>query len=255
MSIADVEGKAAMVIGGTRGIGRAIVECLLQSGAEVCLTGRDVNKTSELAATLSETYTQQVSGEALDVMDRTQIREVVERYEPQRGEPEILVYNAGVSPIYTPAENIEEKDWDTILATNLTGAFLSAQAFAHRLISVNRSGSIIFIGSINSIVGDTSLAAYTASKAGLAGMAKTMALDWAHYGLRVNVVAPGYVATDLTAGLRKNETLLNSLTDKTPLHRLAEPEEIADLVVFLASDSASYITGGVYPVDGGWTTW
>ena len=106
---------------------------------------------------------------------------------------------------------------------------------------------------MNSLVGDPRLVAYTASKAGLAGMAKTMALDWARYGIRVNTVAPGYVATDLTAGLQSNERLRRSLTDRTPQHRLAEPKEIADLVVFLASDSAGFVTGAVYPIDGGWT--
>lgn len=253
MSIADVRGKAALVIGGTRGIGRAIVERFAKSGAEVCLTGRDAGMASRLATSLAETYGQPVSGVALDVTDRVQVREVVERFAPRRGDPAILVYNAGISPVYTSAEKIEEDDWDAIMATNLTGAFLSAQTFVRRLIAEGRCGSIVLIGSVNSIVGDAHLAAYTASKSGMAGMAKTMALDWARHGIRVNVVAPGYVATDLTAGLRQNEKLLNSLTGNTPLSRLAEPAEIADLVVFLASDSASYATGGIYPVDGGWT--
>jgi len=165
----------------------------------------------------------------------------------------VLVYNAGISPAYTSAEKVTESDWDDILATNLTGAFCAAQAFARPLIEQEAPGSIVFIGSVNSVVGDPRLVAYTASKAGLAGMAKTMALDWARYGIRVNTVAPGYVATDLTAGLRSNERLLRSLTDRTPQRRLAEPREIADLVVFLASDSAAFVTGVVYPIDGGWT--
>lgn len=253
MGIADVRGKAALVVGGTRGIGRAIVERFAESGAEVCLTGRDAGKASDLASSLEETHGQPVSGVALDVTDRAGVREVVGGFAPRRDEPAILVYNAGVSPVYASAEKVEEEDWDAILATNLTGAFLSAQAFARRLIAEGRPGSIVFVGSVNSIVGDARLAAYTASKSGMAGMARTMALDWARHGIRVNVVAPGYVATDLTAGLRQNEKLLNALTDNTPLKRLAEPAEIADLVVFLASDSASYATGGVYPVDGGWT--
>jgi len=108
---------------------------------------------------------------------------------------------------------------------------------------------------VDSVVGDPRLAAYTASKSGMAGMARTMAVDWARYGIRVNTVAPGYVATDLTAGLQDNEKLLNAITDRTPLGRLAEPEEISDVVVFLASESSSFVTGAVYPVDGGWTAW
>lgn len=255
MSIADVRGKAALVVGGTRGIGRAIVERFAESGAEVCLTGRDDTKASQLAASLAESYRQPVTGAALDVTDRAQIREVVKRFAVQREEADILVYNAGISPVYASAEKVEEEDWDDIIATNLTGAFFSAQTFARQLIADGRSGSIVFIGSVNSIVGDARLVAYTASKSGLAGMARAMALDWARRSIRVNVVAPGYVATDLTAGLQQNEKQLSSLTDNTPLNRLAQPAEIADLVVFLASDSASYITGAVYPVDGGWTAW
>jgi NAD(P)-dependent dehydrogenase (short-subunit alcohol dehydrogenase family) len=103
---------------------------------------------------------------------------------------------------------------------------------------------------VNSVVGDPKLVAYTASKAGLAGMAKTMALDWARYGIRVNTVAPGYVATDLTAGLRGNVRLRTSLTDRTPQNRLADPSEIADLVVFLASPRASYVSGAHVLTDG-----
>ena len=114
-------------------------------------------------------------------------------------------------------------------------------------------GSIVFVGSVDSLVGDPRLVAYTASKAGLAGMAKTMALDWARYGIRVNTVAPGYVATDLTAGLQRNDRLREAVLGRTPQNRFAEPAEIADLVVFLASASAGFITGAVYPVDGGLT--
>jgi NAD(P)-dependent dehydrogenase (short-subunit alcohol dehydrogenase family) len=165
----------------------------------------------------------------------------------------VLVYNAGISPVYTSAEKVQEKDWDDVLATNLTGAFVAAQAFAGPLIERGAPGAIVLVGSVDSIVGDPRLVAYTASKAGLAGMAKTMALDWARYGIRVNTVAPGYVATDLTAGLQGNARLHEAVLARTPQKRFAEPAEIADLVVFLASDSAAFVTGAVYPIDGGWT--
>jgi NAD(P)-dependent dehydrogenase (short-subunit alcohol dehydrogenase family) len=255
MGIANVEGKAVLVIGGSRGIGRAIADRFAELGAEVGLTARSADTASEVAASIGEAHGGPVSGHALDVTDRARIREVVEGFGPRSGAPDVLVYNAGISPVYASAEKVEEDDWDAIISTNLTGAFLAAQAFARRLIPEERPGSIILIGSINSIVGDPRLVAYTASKAGLAGMSKTLSLDWARYGIRVNTVAPGYVATDLTSGLQQNEGLKKAITDRTPLNRMAEPAEIADLVVFLASDSSSFITGAVYPLDGGWTTW
>jgi NAD(P)-dependent dehydrogenase (short-subunit alcohol dehydrogenase family) len=255
MNIANVQGKAVLVVGGSRGIGRAIAERFAELGAEVGLTARNADRASEVAASISEAHGQPVSGYALDVTDRAQIREVVRRFEPRSGVPDVLVYNAGISPVYASAEKVDEEDWDDIIATNLTGAFLAAQTFARRLIPEGRPGSIVLVGSINSVVGDPRLVAYTASKAGLAGMGKTLALDWARYGIRVNTVAPGYVATDLTSGLQQNEGLRSAITDRTPLNRMAEPAEIADLVVFLASDSSSFITGAVYPLDGGWTTW
>jgi len=255
MGIADVREKAVLVVGGSRGIGRAIAARFAGLGAEVALTARSADKASEVAASIAEEHGGSVSGHALDVTDRARIREVVEGLEPQSGVPDVLVYNAGISPVFASAEKVSEEDWDAILATNLTGAFVAAQAFARRLIPEERPGSIVLIGSINSVVGDPRLVAYTASKAGLAGMSKTLSLDWARYGIRVNTVAPGYVATDLTSGLQQNEGLRKAITDRTPLGRLADPAEIADLVVFLASDSASFITGAVYPLDGGWTTW
>jgi NAD(P)-dependent dehydrogenase (short-subunit alcohol dehydrogenase family) len=255
MNIANVQGKAVLVVGGSRGIGRAIAERFAELGAEVGLTARNADRASEVAASVAEAHGQPVSGYALDVTDRAQIREVVQGFEPRSGVPDVLIYNAGISPVYASAEKVGEEDWDAIIATNLTGAFLAAQTFARRLITEGRPGSIVLVGSINSIVGDPRLVAYTASKAGLAGMGKTLALDWARYGIRVNTVAPGYVATDLTSGLQQNEGLRGAITDRTPLNRMAEPAEIADLVVFLASDSSSFITGAVYPLDGGWTTW
>ena len=255
MNIANVQGKAVLVVGGSRGIGRALAERFAELGAEVGLTARGAGRASEVAASVAEAHGQPVSGYALDVTDRAQIREVVQGFEPRSGVPDVLIYNAGISPVYASAEKVGEEDWDAIIATNLTGAFLAAQTFARRLITEGRPGSIVLVGSINSIVGDPRLVAYTASKAGLAGMGKTLALDWARYGIRVNTVAPGYVATDLTSGLQQNEGLRGAITDRTPLNRMAEPAEIADLVVFLASDSSSFITGAVYPLDGGWTTW
>lgn len=134
MDIANVQGKAALVVGGSRGIGRAIAERFAELGAEVGLTARNADRASEIADFLAETNGQPVSGYALGVTDRAQIREVVQSFEPRSGVPDVLVYNAGISPVYASAEKVDEDDWDAIIATNLTGAFLAAQTFARRLI-------------------------------------------------------------------------------------------------------------------------
>ncbi|MDQ4105603.1 MAG: SDR family oxidoreductase [Actinomycetota bacterium] len=251
--IADVRNKAVLVVGGTRGIGRAVAARFAELGAAVGLTGTNEERASEVAGSLAESCGHPVAGYGLDVTNREQITEVVKRFKSERGTVDALVYNAGISPIYVSAEKIEQEDWDSIIATNLTGAFVAAQSLARELIADGKKGSIVFMGSLMSLVGDSRLAAYTASKTGLAGMARVMALDWARHDIRVNVVAPAYVATDFTKGLQQNEELRQAILDRTPLGRFAEPAEIADMVVFLASESSSFMTGGVYPVDGGWT--
>lgn len=253
--IAVVEGKRVLVVGGTRGIGWAIAARFAQLRAEVHITGRDPDKVSRAADSLGQRDGQSVTGHALDVTDRAKISGVLERLQSEWGGVDVLVYNAGVSPVYASAEKVEPGVWDSILATNLTGAFIAAQTFARQRIAEGKPGSVILVGSVDSIVGDPRLVAYTASKAGLAGMARTMALDWARYDIRVNLVAPGYVATDLTTGLQQNERLHKTILDRTPLGRLADPTEISDIVVFLASESSSYVTGATLPVDGGWTAW
>lgn len=251
--IGDVRNETVLVVGGTRGIGRAVASRFAELGAVVGLTGTDEERAFEVADSLADDCKHSVTGYGLDVMDREQITDVVKRFKSEQGNVGTLVYNAGISPVYVSAEKIEQKDWDSIIATNLTGALIAAQSVARELMSDGRGGSIVFMGSLMSLVGDSRLAAYTASKTGLAGMARVMALDWARHGIRVNVVAPAYVATDFSKGLQQNEGLRQSVIDRTPLERFGEPEEISDLIVFLASESASFMTGGVYPVDGGWT--
>jgi NAD(P)-dependent dehydrogenase (short-subunit alcohol dehydrogenase family) len=134
MSIGDVRGKTVLVVGGGRGIGQAIAERFAELGAEVGLTGRDAGRTAEVAGSIAEAYSAKVTGHALDVTDRARVREVVEEFRAERGGADVLIYNAGISPSYASAEKVEEKDWDDILATNLTGAFCAAQAFARPLI-------------------------------------------------------------------------------------------------------------------------
>ena len=245
--IADVRGMSVLVVGATRGIGRAIALRLHAQGARVGITGRDLSTARNVAREIGD----RVSPNALDVRDRHAIETTIGDFMAQRGDA--LVYCAGISPNFTSAEKLDEADWDAILAVNLTGAFLCARAFARRAIERERPAAILFVGSIAGISGAGRLAAYSASKAGLSGLAKSLALDWARYRIRVNVLAPGWVETDMTQGIRKSEALSSWIESRTPQGRMALPEDVADLAVFLVSDSARFATGAVYPLDGGWT--
>ena len=247
--IADVRGTSALIIGGTRGIGNAIARAFAAGGAVVGLTGRD----DRAVRTAAEEVGSGALGYALDVEDRAAIERVVARFDADRDGADSLVYCAGISPAYTSAEKLDPSAWDAILRVNLTGAFLAAQAFARCSLARSHPASIVFVGSIAGTAGAGRLAAYSASKAALVGMAKSMAWDWARKGIRVNVIAPGWVRTEMTAGMRANESLSAWIESRTPQGRMADAEEIAGLAVFLASGSASFATGGVFPIDGGWT--
>lgn len=247
--IADVREKSVLVVGGTRGIGNAIARRFAQAGAVVGVTGRDA--AAALAA--ADAIGNSAIGYALDVRDRGAIDTVVKRFDSDRGGAEALVYSAGISPAFTSADKLDADAWDVILEINLTGAFLTAQAFARCSIARSKPSSIVFIGSVAGLVGAGRLAAYSASKAALTGLAKSLAWDWARRNIRVNVLAPGWVESDMTAGMRKSESLSKWIESRTPQGRMATPEEIADLAVYLASDSASFATGAVFTLDGGWT--
>ena len=247
--IADVVGKSALVVGGSRGIGNAIARRFAQGGAIVGVTGRD----EAAARAAADAIGGGAIGYALDVRDRSAIETVVKRFDSDRGGADALVYSAGISPAFTSAEKLDAAAWDAIIDVNLTGAFLTAQAFARCSLARSRPSSIVFIGSTAGLVGAGRLAAYSASKAALTGLAKSLAWDWARKGIRVNVLAPGWVESDMTAGMRKSESLSKWIESRTPQGRMATTEEIADLAVFLASDSASFATGAVFTLDGGWT--
>jgi NAD(P)-dependent dehydrogenase (short-subunit alcohol dehydrogenase family) len=248
--IGDVKGKSILVIGGTRGIGLAIARRLVENGASVGITGRDRKATEDVAASLGAN----ASGYALDVTDRENLEAVVKRFDADRGGADGLVYSAGISPTFTSGEKLNVADWDSILCINLTGAFVASTVFARHAIERGRPGSIVLIGSIAGTAGAARLTAYSASKAGLIGLAKSLALDWARYKIRVNVLAPGWVETDMTTGVRASDSLSSWIKSRTPQGRMAKPEEIADMAAFLVSDSASFATGAVFTLDGGWTS-
>jgi 3-oxoacyl-[acyl-carrier protein] reductase len=239
----DLSGRVALVTGSTRGIGRAIAECLAGAGARVAITGRDVERARQVAAEVSP----DARGFACDVSDTASVAALVEGVEQKLGAVDILVNNAGLTRDNV-LFRIKDDDWDTVLDANLRGAFAAIRA-ASRGMMKRRWGRIINIASVVGIVGNKGQANYAASKAGLIGLTKSVAKELASRNILANVVAPGFIETDMTAAMT-NEAK-QTLSSQIPLARLGTPDDIAGVVAFLSSDFSAYITGQVFVVDGG----
>lgn len=243
-------GQRVLVIGGTRGIGRAIAGGCAQAGAAVVITGRDGAKAARAAHDLAQETGARITAAAFDAADG-KAESVLEALFDAHGPFDGLCYNAGTSPRYTRGDKVDTATWQQLLTVNLTGPFLAARAFGARAIAAGRPGAVVFTASVAAQTGAERLAAYAATKHGVLGLARSLALDWASCGIRVNVLIPGWVATDMTAGLRDNPALKARLEAQVPLGRFATPQEVAAPAVFLLSGAAAYITGAAWTADGG----
>jgi len=243
MKTIDLAGKVAFVTGSTRGIGLAIARALHAAGAKVAITGRDAARAQEAAASLGVGTV----GIALEISDAAQVTEAIAAAEQALGPIDILVNNAGLT-----RDNIllrlSEADWDAVLDANLKGAFLTMRAVTKGMMK-RRSGRIINITSIVGIIGNKGQANYAASKAGLIGLTKSAAKEYASRGILINCIAPGFIDTDMTSALPEDARKV--LLEQIALGRLGSPDDIANTVLYLASDLAGYVTGQVLVVDGG----
>ena len=239
----DLAGKTALVTGSTRGIGRAIAESLAGARARVAVVGRDAARAQAVAAEIAP----DARGFACDVGDVASVTALVEAVERELGTVDILVNNAGLTRDGLMLR-MSDADWDAVIDANLRGAFVAMRAVSRGMMK-KRWGRIINIASVVGLVGNKGQANYAASKAGLIGLTKAVAKELASRNILANVVAPGFIETDMTAAM--TEDAKKTLFTQIPLERLGTPGDIASLVTFLASDHSSYITGQVFVVDGG----
>ncbi len=238
--------KLALVTGSTRGIGRAIALYLARAGAKVIVTGRNEEKAREVAKDISAETSSEVYGIGLDLGSRESIDRAVAQIE-EIGQVDILVNNAGINRD-TLFIRMKEEDWEEVLRVNLTGTFLITQKLIKPMMK-KRWGRVIMLSSVVGFIGNPGQANYSASKAGLVGFAKTIAKELAPRNITVNVVAPGYIETDMTDAIP--DDIKDNFKKQIPMGRFGKPEDVAGVVLFLSSDLASYITGEVVHVNGG----
>lgn len=244
----SLDDRIALVTGAGTGIGRQFALTLAGAGAKVVLAARRRQKLEETRALIEADGGTAISVE-LDVTDSSSVDRCLAETIETLGVPQVLVNNAGIA-----AENFvvttDEAEWDAILATNLKGVFLVARAFARHLIDAGKPGSVVNVASILGFRNAPALGTYSAAKSGVVSLTKTMALEWARYGIRVNAIAPGYFKTDINRAVLESERG-EKLKLRVPMRRIGELEELSGPLLLLASDAGSFMTGSTITVDGG----
>ena len=247
----DLTGSRVWVTGASRGLGRAMALGFAAAGAEVALTARSPDAVKEVAVEIEAMgdtalhLVGSVSDSDAESRSATTIRE-------EWGGLDVLVNCAGVSPTFKRAELLEDEEWRHVLDINVTGTFLCARE-AGKLMLDSGGGAVVNISSIHGQVGMERMLAYSASKGAVDSITRTLALEWAERGVRVNTISPGYFETDMTEALRGHQKWRGHLLSKIPMGRFGVPEEIVSAALFLASDASGFMTGSNMVVDGGWT--
>jgi NAD(P)-dependent dehydrogenase (short-subunit alcohol dehydrogenase family) len=244
----DLQGKVAVVVGGTSGIGRAIANGLAEAGADVVVTARRKEMVEE-AATEIESRGRRSLRICSDVQDRDSLQNVLDAMVKEFGKADILVYAAGMT-IRKPFLEVTEAEWCRVMETNLNGAFRTCQIFGQQMVK-RGYGRIINIGSLSSFVGLSEVAAYGASKSALASLTQTLAIEWAKRGVCVNAIIPGVFRTSMNAALLDGTGRGQELLSRTPMGRFGKIEELVGGAIFLASEAASFVTGTLLQIDGG----
>lgn len=248
-----LNGKVALVSGGGRGIGKSLALGLARNGADLVVVGRTLEPLEALIDEVQKIGRRACAIKA-DIADCESLENVVAEAVERMGRLDVLVNNAAAGSELRRSEEVTPQEFDDLVRVNLKGTFFLTTSAARRMID-SGGGSIVNISSIVARVASPRAAVYGAMKAGVESLTRTLAVEWARYGVRVNAVAPGYVATDLTATSHMSEELLSYVRAGTPMRRMADPDEIVGAVVYLASNASSFQTGSTIVVDGGWTAW
>ncbi len=243
----NLKNKTAVITGASRGLGKAMAIGLAKSGANIVIT--DILDTEETVEEIKQ-YTDNAMGLTVDVTKKTNAETMVKETIDHFGSIDILVNNAGILKTDN-AEDFDEKDWKQVIDVNLTGQFLCAQAIGKQMIK-QQSGKIINISSIAGLAGYASSAPYSASKAGVISLTKTLAAEWGKHHVTVNAVCPGVFATEMTDDYLKDDQFLQMIKSNVPLGRFAEPKELIGTIIYLSSPASDYMTGHALVIDGGW---